>query len=263
MTSDELTALAAELWNARRKGLKIPFPPGLANENDAYSVQDALIQQAQSEPAGWKAGATGIGGPETLGLSGPFIGPLWEEDIYEVTESRVQRIALPGVDEATVLIEIEVAFKFGAKPRSNGRNDVLDAVTGAAVAFEILGNRFATTPQPPGRAFVADHAGNAAVAIGAWHDAFQTLNLPGSTAVLTVNGRESARGDGQAVMGDPVASLCWLTGKVAERGHSVEAGQIVISGAIIPMTAVDVGAELQAELTGMEPLRISVESVLS
>lgn len=259
MTPDEIKALAAQLWAARRGGTKVAFPGGLTAESDAYAIQTALIASAGAAPAGWKAGATGEGGPAALGLSSPFSGALWAENIHSVDGNDVYPVPLGGVDADTVKVEIEAVFRFGSAPRSASREDVLGAVHGVAAAFEILGSRFASLPQPPGLAFVADHAANAAVALGAWRTDWRAMDLSAAKAVLSVDGEETAAGVGRAVMGNPVEALCWLARHLAERGTPIGAGQIVMSGTIVPMTAVPVGAEIKAELTGFEPIRIRIE----
>ena len=258
MTPESINALAAQLWAARRGGTKIAFPDGLASEKDAYAIQDALIASAESQPAGWKAGATGDGAPAALGLSGPFSGPLWDGDVYRPAGGEPRLVPLGGLDDGTAKVEIETAFLFGRTPRSSAREDLLQSVEGAAIAFEILGNRFDSLPQPPGLAFVADHAANAAIVLGEWRADWRDMDLSATRAVLSVDGREAAAGEGRAVMGNPVEALCWLAGHLAQRGYGFSEGQIVMSGAIAPMTAAPAGVDIKAELTGFDPIAIRI-----
>jgi len=259
MKPDQAAIMAADLWQARELGRKIPFPDGLETEQDAYRIQDELIAAARTPPAGWKAGATGVGGPEALGLSGPFGGPLWAEYLHPVGLDEAHRICLPGLTGSYVDVEVEAAFRFGAAPQSSAPDDVQAAVDAAAIAIEITGSRFADLPSPPGRAFVADHAGNAAVALGAWQTGWRDLDLAGAVATLSVDGLKVATGEGRAVMASPFNALCWLVHHLMQRGHQLSAGQTIISGAIIPITPVPVGAKITAELTGLGAIHIVIE----
>ena len=103
------------------------------------------------------------------------------------------------------------------------------AIAAAAPALEIIERR---------GDFAAEL--NLALADNAQQKAFVTglatgsppadLRLGEATVEVFVNGRPMERARGDAVMGDPVASVAWLANKLAEFGLRIEAGMRIMSG---------------------------------
>lgn len=255
MTADP-QILAEKLWRARRQGTTLTAPPDAKDESWGYAVQDAIIAAAATSPAGWKVGAASAAGPKALGLSGPFAGPLWE-DYMQQHDSGPVVLRAPAAHGC--MLEVEIAFRVSAAPRSTGRRDVIAAVDAAAPAVELAGNRFTDPPQPPGPATIADHAGNSAVALGRFETNWRGMDLASARALLLADGEQLAAGDGGNVMGDPVASLTWLAQHLEKCGRKLAPGQVVMSGALIPLTAFEAGRRLDVSVDGFAPFSVVVE----
>jgi 2-keto-4-pentenoate hydratase len=50
--------------------------------------------------------------------------------------------------------------------------------------------------------------------------------------VMSRSGEIVATGAGASVLGDPARSVAWLANALAERGQGLEAGEVVITGAV-------------------------------
>ncbi len=68
---------------------------------------------------------------------------------------------------------------------------------------------------------------------------------------VDINGAQVAQATGDAVMGDPYASLAWLANKLAEYGRGLEAGQYVMSGSFTRQFPLKAGDEAQTRFSGI------------
>jgi 2-keto-4-pentenoate hydratase len=76
--------------------------------------------------------------------------------------------------------------------------------------------------------------------------------------VLTRSGELVDTGAGAAALGDPVAVVAWLANTLGEMGDGLEAGQLVMTGALhaaVPMRAGDV---FRAEFDRLGPVTVRV-----
>jgi len=232
--SEDLSEIATRLWDARRNGGLIATPdPGLS-ERRAYEIQQALIDARPDAPAGCKVGATGAGAPAALGLGGPLAGPLWRETILDVGESSALVPLFPAHRSQA---EVEIAFHIARTPADPSPEAVAACIGAIGLALEFTGNRLDPMPSPVGPGFVADHGGNGAVVLGPAGHAVALDDLPSLTVHLDIAGAQVKSGRGDSVLGHPLNALVWLIGHLAGRGVQLQAGQVVLTGAVVPLTA--------------------------
>ncbi|MBT3332842.1 MAG: hypothetical protein HN394_15170, partial [Rhodospirillaceae bacterium] len=100
--------VAQQLWNARVDGTKIPndFAGSPQSEDEAYEIQASMIAASGLDVAGWKIGATVEALFEVLGVSQPFLGPLFQRFTHD---NGVALPILPGTS-----IETEVTVRLDA-----------------------------------------------------------------------------------------------------------------------------------------------------
>jgi 2-keto-4-pentenoate hydratase len=75
---------------------------------------------------------------------------------------------------------------------------------------------------------------------------------------ISQNGTQVAEGTGAAVLGSPAISCAWLANKLLEFGVSLEAGDVVISGALMKMIPFKAGDRFVFDLAGQPALAVSI-----
>src|SRR6185437_13338004 len=105
---------------------------------------------------------------------------------------------------------------------------------------------------------VADLASNGAVAISSRVVPLEGIDPRLIGMVLTRQGDLVDTGAGAAALGDPVKVVAWLANTLGEMGAKLEAGHLVMTGALhaaVPMRAGDV---FRAEFDRLGPLTVRV-----
>lgn len=227
-TSTSIAATADALFTAWREGGRASIAPGLGLD-DGYAIQRAVVKRhiaAGERPFGWKVGmASVVGrGPDTPGpiygrlLSGMAVGPNGALQAARLHEPHVEgEIALlldrplrgPDVTSATALA----------------------AVRGALPAIEVFARRIEATASGVAEA-VADNAFSAHVVLGDGPTSPDALDLRLTGLVLARDGDILATGAGAQALGHPAQSVAWLANALAAHDQQLEAGDVVLTGAL-------------------------------
>jgi 2-keto-4-pentenoate hydratase len=77
------------------------------------------------------------------------------------------------------------------------------------------------------------------------------LDLRALQMQMTRRDEVVTKGNGAACLGNPLNALAWLAGEVARRGRPLRAGEVVLSGALGPMVAVNPGDAFEADIAGL------------
>jgi 2-keto-4-pentenoate hydratase len=233
-----------------------PCPPvrdliGSTDVDAAYAVQSLRRDEATASGrrvVGRKIGLTAPAVQRQLGVDRPDFGVLYEDMAYASGDTiPLGRLLQPK-------IEAEVAFELGAD--LDGPVD-LDAVRAAVrrvmPALEIVDSRIAGWDITFGDT-VADNASSGLYVLGentaGTHDP-AALDLPALSMSLTKDGEHASEGTGADCLGDPLAALHWLAVEAHRHGDPLRAGQVVLSGALGPMTPVGPGVRVAADIVGL------------
>lgn len=253
--------IAKLLAAARAEGQKLDAPPGPDPESweDAYAIQDALIDVTESPVVGWKIGATSKRAQERLGVDGPFIGPLFER----WTTDSPAAIATPAGALRIVEPEFAIRMAVALPPREEGYSE--DEVRAAAgtlhPALELIDRRIQDQPElsvdgTDGFAanpywFAADCGVNAAFVLGEGTADWATLDPAALGVTVTVDGAPRTQGTGAAALGGPLAALTWAANHLSTRGIGLKAGDVVTTGVVTEIFALKPGETADAEFEAL------------
>jgi len=226
-------AIAEKLLTAEKQC--IPIDP-LTNVyptmtvEDAYHIQLAIVEKKKTDKnkiIGKKIGLTSRAMQRLLNVNEPDYGHLLSNMLLLEGE--------PCVRKKLIWPRVEGELAFILKERLQGPgitpSDVLRATEGIMPAFEIVDSRIRDWKiKLPDT--VADNGSSAFLVLGSRMMPVKDLDLRLIGMVLEKNGEVVSTGAGAAVWGNPAASVAWLANKLSDFGIALEAGEIILSGAL-------------------------------
>lgn len=244
MTTPDIPAARDALLTARRTATPLAaLPPGAepTDLDGAYAIQDALVDALDRRTVGWKIGASNTAAQQMLGVDGPIYGRVLEGTLFS------SGATVPAsLFTNPPLAECEIGFELGADLPATAapfdRAAVLAAVAAVVPTIELVSHRYVgTAAEVGGLRLVADNALAAALVVGPRNDPTVAPTLSTAPVAMVVDGTEVARGDGSAVLGDPVEALVWLANELAARGLGLRAGDVVTTGSCTGLTPLPTG----------------------
>ncbi|MDH7972090.1 fumarylacetoacetate hydrolase family protein [Sphingomonas sp. AR_OL41] len=250
--SEAIEHVAAMLREAGERGVPIaPITPLLpdASLDTAYAVQEVNTRAALAAGrrlVGRKIGLTAAAVQRQLGVDQPDYGMLFADMGYD------DRADIPVGAVLQPRIEAEVALVLGADlpHERNSLADVIAATAFALPCLEIVGSRIADWKIGI-LDTIADNASSGAFVLGATPRPLAALDLRLCGMVLEKNGEPTSTGVGQACLGNPLTAARWLADVMARAGRPLRAGDVILSGALGPMTPVVRGDLIEARIAGL------------
>lgn len=264
---DESTVLelADTLWRAelsREATRPITEMYPQLSASDAYRVQSANIERrlsAGERVIGRKIGLTSRAMQQQLGVDEPDYGVITDRMVIP-----------PGgvlfLDELIApKLEPEFAFRID---RTLTQFPTLDEVHGAvgavALSIEVIDSRVENWRIALADT-IADNASSARIVRGAWVEASADVlaALPHSSIALTRNQTMEARGQGSAVLGNPLTSVHWLAQVLGKLGTTLRAGDIVLAGSVcaaVTLSADDDHTAWSASAPGFADAELTVRA---
>ncbi|MGW3284812.1 2-keto-4-pentenoate hydratase [Streptomyces sp. NPDC001002] len=250
---------ADTLAEATRTGVPCPPVRSLLPDGDitaAYDVQRLNVarslEQRGTRVVGRKIGLTSPAVQRQLGVDQPDFGALLADmAVPDAGTVPAGRLLQPK-------IEAEVALVLGADLPDTRITvaDVLRAVDFALPALEIVDSRIAgwdiTLVDT-----VADNASSGLFVLGTSPVPLTALDTRGVRMTLTRAGEQVSAGTGADCLGGPLNAAVWLASTLAEAGDPLRAGDIVLTGALGPMVAVDPGDTFEARISGLGSVRVT------
>jgi len=230
-------------------------------EADAYEVQRGFIERlaaTKGSLGGYKIAYTSAVMRESRGISGPCSGRMFADTIVSAPAS------LRAADFVNLAIECEVAVRLAsdvpAAAAPYTRASITPHIEALMVAFELVDRRGAPPPEgaDPAIAAIVTNISNGGAVLGPSVRDWQQLDLASARGTVTINGALRGEGLGSDVMGHPVEALVWLANALATRGESLSAGDVVITGSIVPPIPLAAGDVAVVAVDGLGEARIDV-----
>lgn len=218
--------------------------------DDAYQVSLALndLRLADGERVvGKKIGVTSKAVMDMLGVNQPDFGFLTDTMVY----SQGQEVQISDTLIAP-RAEGEVAFILKRDICGPGITaaDVLAATDCVMPAIEVVDSRIENWNIKI-QDTVADNASCGVLVLG--DSAVNPLKVDLSTCGMVVekNGVIVSTGAGAAAMNSPVNCVVWLANTLGAYGISLKAGEIIMSGSLVPLEPVAAGDFVQVSIGGI------------
>ena len=98
---------------------------------------------------------------------------------------------------------------------------------------------------------VSDNASCGVYTLGSNEVDPRTIDLPNLKMKVFKNGELHSEGIGSAVQGNPLAAVAWLANTLGEFGIEFKAGEVILSGSLVPLIPVVAGDQMHLELEGV------------
>jgi len=253
MNDATLKRLADELYTALRT--RTTVEPLTEREPDltleaAYAVSERLLKRRLADGerlVGKKIGVTSKAVQTMLDVHQPDFGYLTDAMVYTSEDP---------VPISTTLIqpraEGEIAFVLARDLTGPGVTvaDVLLATECVMPCFEIVDSRVADWKIRI-EDTVADNASCGLLVLGDQAQSPRNVDLTTCGMVLHKNGRLLSTGAGAAALGSPLNCVAWLANTLGRFGVSLEAGDVILSGSLVPLEPVVAGDHMSLAIGGI------------
>jgi 2-keto-4-pentenoate hydratase len=187
---------------------------------------------------------------ELMGIDHPCGGMIYARTVH----ASPYRLRLS--DHMHVVLEFELAVRVGRtlakKATPWSREEVRAEVTEVMAAYELIEDRNAVYKETRPVTLVADNAWNAGIVLGRPVRVPPAMDLNGLLGRLTMPG-----GVREGRTDDPMGALAWCVNLAADRGRPLEAGQVVITGSVIPTLPIAAGESFTFTLDGIGSVEIT------
>ncbi|GAA4883412.1 fumarylacetoacetate hydrolase family protein [Ferrimonas pelagia] len=243
-----------ELYHALKQGKTLqPFSERALpiTIEDAYHISQRFIARRVEDGdtiVGKKIGVTSRPVQQMLGVHQPDFGFITASmqfaDQAEISLS-ANRLIQPRA-------EGEIAFKLKADLQGPGVTevDVLAATECVIPCFEIVDSRIDNW-RIKIEDTVSDNASCGVFVLGDNAVDPRQLDLPNLLMKVSKNGQPLSEGFGSAVQGDPLTAVAWLANTLGVFGIPFKAGEIILSGSLVPLEPVVAGDEMSLTIEGL------------
>ena len=229
---------------------------GVTDLDLAYAIQNINTEHrvnAGARIVGKKIGLTSLAVQQQLGVDQPDYGVLFHDmEILNGLSVAMSEMMQPKA-------EAEIAFILGDDLDTDQLTilDLIHAIDFALPAIEIVGSRIENWNIKICDT-VADNASASHYVLGHRPGTLDEFDMVGCSMQLHKNGTLVSEGSGAACLGSPLNATLWLANKMAALGQPLQAGELILSGAIGPMTALNTGDNIIAQIEGLGSVSVSV-----
>ena len=218
--------------------------------DDAYLISRRFLERRLAtgeRVVGTKIGVTSKAVMTMLNVHQPDFGYLTDTMMFatgaEVPASRT--LIAPRA-------EGEIAFILKKDLSGPGvtNADVIRATDFVMPCFEIVDSRI-TDWKIKIQDTIADNASCGVVVLGDRAIKPTAVDLSTCGIVVSLNGEIISTGAGAAALGSPVNCVTWLANTLGARGVSLKAGEVILSGSLVPLQPVKPGDNMHMAIGGI------------
>lgn len=257
----QIEQAAKQLRTATETGVACaPVRETLGTENDieaGYSVQELntnLDIAAGRRVVGRKIGITSKAVMEQVGVDQPDFGTLFADMEYgDGVPIEAGRLLQPRA-EAEVALVLEHDLDHGVHSFS----DIISATAYALPSIEIVDSRIESWNIRIVDT-VADNASCGLYVLGGRPIRLTEVDLRTIPMRMDIDGETAATGEGAACLGHPLNAARWLADTMSSRGTPLQAGDVVMTGALGPMKPITAGSSVVCDFGPLGTVTTYVE----
>ncbi|WP_281061358.1 fumarylacetoacetate hydrolase family protein [Sphingobium sp. Sx8-8] len=243
---------AGELYDALRACRTVPplRDRGKFTIDDAYRISLGILARREADGervVGKKIGVTSKAVQDMLGVDRPDFGFLTDR-------MHVDRNATVRIEGALIAPRAEAEIAFILKDDLIGPGvtdeDVLGATEAVCACFEIVDSRIQDWNIQIVDT-VADNASCGIFVLGEERVDPAHLDLPTLKCEVFKNGALISTGYGSAVQGSPLTAVAWLANTLGAYGVPLRAGEIILSGSLVPLAPAVAGDHFVTRIDGL------------
>jgi 2-keto-4-pentenoate hydratase len=244
-----------EAESARRPIDPIAGEIGAGKIDVAYAVQSEVTRRGIANGrrlVGRKIGLTSKAVQQQLGVDQPDYGALFAD--MEIATG--ERIELAQLIQPRVEAEIALVLERDLSDADVTLAELMRSTAYAVPALEIVDSRIRDWKITI-LDTVADNGSSARYVLGASPRRLTDVDLESCGMTLTKNGTIVSVGCGAACLGHPLRAALWLARTMAKAGQPLRAGDVVLTGALGPVSPVLIGEFYEARISGFSPVSVS------
>lgn len=212
----------------------------------AYDVQQIVTRARLASGVsviGRKIGLTSKAIQQQVGVDQPDFGFLFSDmGVVDGEPTPMATLLQPRV-------EAEIAFVLGADLDGDlDDHTIRAAIDHAVMSLEIVDSRVANWDIALSDT-VADNASSGTYVLGSRRLSLEEFEPRDTLMEMRIDGEVVSTGNGAACLDDPLAAVAWLARTARDFGEPLQAGQLILSGALGPMVPVTAGNTVVATLT--------------
>lgn len=222
---------------------------------DAYRISERLLARRLAEGEqviGKKTGVTSKVVQMALGVHQPDFGYL--TDVMQIPEGADVPIGTRLIQPRA---EGEIAFVLARDLAGPGvtNDDVIAATAAVRPCFEIVDSRIADWKIKI-QDTIADNASSGLFVVGDDLADPRSVDFVTCGMVVWKNGEVLSTGAGAAALGSPVTCVAWLANTLGQFGIPLKAGEIILSGSLVPLEPVRPGDRMELRIAGIGAARV-------
>ncbi|EON93176.1 2-oxopent-4-enoate hydratase [Marinobacter lipolyticus SM19] len=253
MNKEDIIQCGDQLFDAMRERTTLrPFTERFADITikDAYNISLRMIDrrvETGEKIIGKKIGVTSRAVQRMLDVHQPDFGYLTDQMAFNQGEEMPisERLIQPKA-------EGEIAFILKKDLMGPGvtNADVLAATDCVIPCFEVVDSRIENW-QIRIQDTVADNASCGLFILGDKAVNPRKVDLATCGMVVEKNGSVISTGAGAAALGSPVNCVAWLANTLGEFGIPLKAGEVILSGSLVPLEPVKAGDHMSVNIGGI------------